>query len=225
MSKYPSQNGWGLAVAILMIGSVVAGGLYILKAPRAEVQNSVGEQGQVAGEVFSNEDQTEPQEGSVTAPVKIVLYTDLDCDFCRHFYQSVWQPARDQYFETGKVQAVVRVFPLGKLYNQENDVAELAYCAYQQGEFFEIMNAVFEGEKYMPTEQIKEIINTYVDKVALDNCQQSGIGRMMLGQASQQALEVGVTSVPAIEINGQVYENVTTFAQLQEILAQVLEEV
>lgn len=53
--------------------------------------------------------------GSPTAPVTVIEYASLTCHRCRDFYLQTWPAVKAKYVDTGKVQFVLREFPLNPL--------------------------------------------------------------------------------------------------------------
>ena len=39
-------------------------------------------------------------------------FTDFECPFCRRFHEQTFSQLKEQYIETGKIQYLVRDFPL-----------------------------------------------------------------------------------------------------------------
>lgn len=53
--------------------------------------------------------------GSPTAPVTVIEYASLTCHRCRDFHLKTWPQVKAKYVDTGKVQFVLREFPLNAL--------------------------------------------------------------------------------------------------------------
>jgi protein-disulfide isomerase len=216
VEENPSNNLWGLSVAILVLGGVVAGALYI---------SNKKFEGEVAGEKIQVVEaiNSEPTEGAEDALLEVILYTDLDCEFCRNFDHEVWQRFRHEYLETGKVRALVRLFPIGRLYAEDAGLTETTYCAYKQGMFNEAIEVSFKDQQLpMMDEAVSRVTQLVPDPVALRDCVESGEGAVMVSQASRKAIKTGVTAVPAIEIAGNVYEDVNSFEELSRIVNAIL---
>ena len=63
--------------------------------------------------------------GDPNAKVKIIEYMSTTCPHCAHFAQNTFDPIKAKYVDTGKVQFIVREFPIA---NQDQDPA--AYAAF-----------------------------------------------------------------------------------------------
>ncbi|WP_020178963.1 thioredoxin domain-containing protein [Methylopila sp. M107] len=53
--------------------------------------------------------------GSATAPITVIEYASLTCHRCRDFYLGAWQQVKAKYVDTGKIQFVLREYPLNAL--------------------------------------------------------------------------------------------------------------
>jgi protein-disulfide isomerase len=63
--------------------------------------------------------------GDTNAKVKIIEYMSTTCPHCAHFAQTTFDPIKAKYIDTGKVQFIIREFPIA---NQDQDPA--AYAAF-----------------------------------------------------------------------------------------------
>lgn len=70
--------------------------------------------------------------GDKNAPVKIVVYTDLECPYCKVFHQSI-DELKDTYIKEGKVAIVYRNFPIDQLHSKARAEAEASECVAKLG--------------------------------------------------------------------------------------------
>ncbi|MES2223524.1 MAG: thioredoxin domain-containing protein [Patescibacteria group bacterium] len=71
--------------------------------------------------------------GDTNAPVKVVLYSDLECPFCKSFHQTMQQIMASSYGTNKQVAWVWRNFPLKQLHSKAPKEAEGAECAAELG--------------------------------------------------------------------------------------------
>ncbi|MGF1561519.1 MAG: DsbA family protein [Geminicoccaceae bacterium] len=64
--------------------------------------------------------------GSETAPVTMIEYSSLTCPHCASFHIDTLPVLKERYIETGKLQLVLRDFPLDQ---RALDGAKVAHCA------------------------------------------------------------------------------------------------
>lgn len=80
--------------------------------------------------------------GDPNAPVKIEEFSDFQCPYCQRFHQDTEHQLIDAYVATGKVYFTYRSF--GEFIGPESKAsAEAAYCAGDQGKFWEMHDIIF----------------------------------------------------------------------------------
>jgi protein-disulfide isomerase len=94
--------------------------------------------------------------GDPNAPVKIVEYSDYQCPFCGKFATDTESQIVDTYVKTGKVYFTYRsmgnyISDSGNRANGGNDTesilsAQAAYCAGDQGQFWQYHDALFANQ-------------------------------------------------------------------------------
>ena len=53
--------------------------------------------------------------GKADAPVTVIEYASMTCGHCAHFHNTVFEPLKAKYIDTGKVRFIMREFPLDNL--------------------------------------------------------------------------------------------------------------
>ncbi len=84
--------------------------------------------------------------GDLSAPIKIIEFSDLECPFCKRFHTTMLQII-DEYGKNGKVAWIFRHFPLDTINPKGRKEAEAAECAAELGgnfNFWEYVNRLFE---------------------------------------------------------------------------------
>jgi len=105
--------------------------------------------------------------GDESAPITILEWGDYQCTFCYKFHHSSFEVINSEYIQTGKVRLVFKDFPL----NGPDSVlaAEAAYCAEDQGKYWEYHSEIYanwEGER---TGWItSKSLNGFTESVGLD---------------------------------------------------------
>lgn len=81
--------------------------------------------------------------GNSSAPITILEWGDYQCTFCYRFHESTLRVLEKDYIETGKVKLVFKDFPL----NGPDSVlaAEAAYCASDQGKYWQYHNELYKN--------------------------------------------------------------------------------
>jgi len=70
--------------------------------------------------------------GDIKAPVKLIIYTDLECPYCKVFHNSI-EELKDNYIKDGKIAIVYRNLPLDQLHSKARPEAEATECAAKLG--------------------------------------------------------------------------------------------
>ena len=81
--------------------------------------------------------------GDSNAPITILEWGDYQCTFCYKFHQNTLDIINDDFIKTGKVKLVFKDFPL----NGPDSLlaAEAAYCAEDQGKYWQYHNELYKN--------------------------------------------------------------------------------
>ena len=82
--------------------------------------------------------------GKSDAPVTVIEFADFQCPFCERFYKDAEKGIIENYVKSGKVKFVFRNYAF--LGPESNIAAEGAYCANEQGKFWEYHNFLFDNQ-------------------------------------------------------------------------------
>ena len=83
--------------------------------------------------------------GNKNAKVKIQEFSDFQCPFCSHFFESSFPQILKEYVATGKVYYSYYNFPLG-IHPQAPKAAEAALCAGEQDKYWEMHDLLFQNQ-------------------------------------------------------------------------------
>lgn len=97
-----------------------------------------------------------PERGSRDAPLVLVEFSDYQCPFCRRHAQQVLPELLKQYVETGKVRYAMKQFPLVSLHPQAELAARAALCAGDQGDYWEMHDALFSWSGALSPEALEK---------------------------------------------------------------------
>jgi len=86
--------------------------------------------------------------GRTDAPLTLVEFTDLQCQFCNRFSTQVFAQIKAAYIDTGKVRFVTRDFPLD-FHPEAMPAARAARCAGEQDKFWEMREALVKGYRQL----------------------------------------------------------------------------
>ena len=86
-----------------------------------------------------------PAEGSASAAVTIVQFSDYQCPYCGRLYTGAEAQVKTTYIQTGKVKMYFRDFPLS-FHPNAMPAAIAANCADAQGKFWQMHDKLFETQ-------------------------------------------------------------------------------
>ena len=127
------------------------------------------------------------------------------------------------YIDTGKVRFIVHPFNLGR---PEMALAtEAAWCAQDQGQFFEYEHALYENQGLIAYDQSSLIdlaAQTGLDRAAFSQCLSSRRHQADVENARQAAASLGVNSTPTFFINNRRVEGNQPYEVFKSIIDQEL---
>lgn len=151
-----NKSSWLVPVAIVVCLLLIAGAVYYKDASRTAKDNAgawpvgldkiieapKGIDTSSLPEVSSND----KIRGSIEAPIKLVIYTDLECPACKYYHQQL-KTLEETYVKTGKLAIIMRNFPLDSLHTksrQEHLATECVADLGGQDKYWQIVDKIFE---------------------------------------------------------------------------------
>lgn len=171
-----------------------------------------------------------PQMGPKDAPISIIEISDFECPHCRKTVAVV-----DELLKAypGKIRLVFRNFPLDeecnplvkrKIHEHACSAARSAYCAGQQGKFFEMAHELFDGGA--EEDDHKPIARKLgLDEARFARCLQSPEARSTILSDISSASEHGVRAVPVIYINNRQVKGAQPIETYRAIIDEELAKV
>jgi hypothetical protein len=164
--------------------------------------------------------------GDPNAPIHIIEYGDFQCPYCLQFWQETEPLLIEEYINNGTVYFEYRAFPI--IGPESYSAAEGAYCAGDQGKFWEYHDTLFTnwtGENVGDFSQEKLI--QYAESLALDmdafeQCLTEGTHKETVLKDQADAEAANVRATPTFFINGQILEGAQPFEVMQHIIEELL---
>ena len=139
----------------------------------------------------------------------LVEFVDLECESCGAMYPVV-EELRQHY--AGKINFVVRYFPLGGHFNSMN-AALAVEAAAQQGRMEDMIGKLFENQTKWGEKKVSEaaLFRSYAQELGLDlNAYDSAIAspatKARIEEDSNDGKKMGVTGTPTFFLNGKKLE-------------------
>lgn len=142
--------------------------------------------------------------GEPSAPITILEWGDYQCTFCYRFHQSSMNVILNEYVKTGKINLVFKDFPL----NGPDSVlaAEAAYCAGDQGKYWEYHDELYNnwaGERtgWITTESLNRFAQTAnLELGEFNSCLNGHKYKQKVLELEQFGKEVGIDATPSFLI-------------------------
>jgi len=189
--------------------------------------------------------------GDPNAPIQIVEFSDFQCPYCEEFYTKT-EPLLVQYYvSTGKVYFTYRSTGnwvsdnIARATNttpktESQDAALAAYCAADQGKFWEMTDALFANNRDVEDQgsfavrrlaTIAETVN--LDMKTWQDCFDSGKYEEQAQQDLEDALALNITGTPyfviTYTVNGETktktLNGAQPFSTFQVELEAILNEI
>jgi protein-disulfide isomerase len=161
---------------------------------------------------------TDPTKGPASAPVTIVEFSDYQCPFCARV-----NPTLDQIRAAygNRVRVVWKDFPLTSIHPEAFKGSEAAHCAGDQGKYWEYHDRLFENQRAMtPADLKRHATDLGLDMNAFNACLDSSKYAERVRAGMDQGTKLGVSSTPALFINGRI----VTGAQPYEAFAAIIDD-
>lgn len=157
--------------------------------------------------------------GDPNAPVKVIEYSDFNCIHCRNFWDDAENTLYERYVATGKVQ--FSYVPMSFISPTSSTAAEAAYCAMDQGKFWEYHDYLFANFGADFTSPMLKAIAQEVglDMNAYNDCANSNKYRVKVQQDLQSAQSQGINSTPTFVVNGEITDSNNLFAVIEKHLS------
>lgn len=148
-------------------------------------------------------------EGSPTAPIQVVEFSDFGCGYCRQFHGEVWPELEEAYVETGKVEWKYVPMVLGIFGANAEEAALAGDCAIQQDRFPPVRDRLFEEQsRWKGAEEPTEVFRSIVREEGLDvdrweTCVEGERSRVRVASGNRLAREFGLRGTPTFFILGE----------------------
>lgn len=171
-------------------------------------------------------------QGSISAPITIVEYSDTECPFCKQYHPTL-QAIFDTYKKTGQVAWVYRPFPLYKgvqpLHSRAGKEAEAAECVAEIGsnaKYWQYITNIFSvtpsNNGLDPAKLPVLAANLGVNKTSFNTCLSSGKYTQQISDDYDNATAVGANGTPFTIIVSKAVVNDAAIKMVQDFNNQYL---
>jgi protein-disulfide isomerase len=162
--------------------------------------------------------------GDPNAKIKVVEFADFQCPYCQLYWQQVEPTVIEKYVATNQVYYTYS--PMAFLGQESIDAANAAYCANDQGKFWEYRDYLFAnhtGENVGDFTQAKLLKfgqKLNLDMTAFKECVTSGKYTSKVNDSNTYAAGLNVNSTPTILVNGTAYSAGDAEKAIEDALAK-----
>lgn len=211
----------GVVVALAVIGVIIYSRVQTNSAPTPTTVQASGEI-DYAGQ---------PALGADDAPVKLAVFEDFKCPFCRQFDQTILPQLERDYIDTGQAQLYFVNFAF--IGPDSTTAAIAAECAYQQNEaaFWDYKTILYraqgpESQQWATPLRLEELAQNVgdLDAPALRQCVDDKQYEDAVTADNAMANAVGVTGTPSLFVNGEKVTAPLDYSAVQAAIDSALNE-
>lgn len=164
--------------------------------------------------------------GPPDAKVVVVEYASMTCGHCARFHETVFPKLKEQYIDTGKIQFVMREFPLDNL---AAAASMLARCSGDD-KAFPMISVLFDKQedwayvKSNPVPALMEIAKQAgFTKESFEAClKDDELLKKIMARREKAASQFGVNSTPTFFVNGTKLTGATTIEDFSKVIDPLL---
>ncbi len=158
--------------------------------------------------------------GDSNALVKVQEFSDFKCVHCANFWETQEPGLLADYINTGKIY--FEYVPMSFLSPESNTSAEAAYCANDQGKFWEYRDYIFVNYGAALTDPLLRAFaeDLGLDMGEFDRCYRQGKYRQQVLDDLAYAKGKGVNATPTFDVNGALVNRGELTAKIDELLGQ-----
>ena len=162
--------------------------------------------------------------GDPDAPVTIVEYASMTCDYCIRFHREVFPLLKSRHIDTGRVRFVYRDFPTSATAARG---AVAARCAGDR--YFAMLDALYAsvGDWTRAADVDTAFTNLGVelglDKEPFRVCLRDPKHAYAIANEQRSARENGVLGTPTFTINGTMESGIKTIGEIEALIEESLE--
>ena len=177
--------------------------------------------------------QGSPYQGSTSAPVTVIDFSDLQCSLCQRFTKSTEPQLNSTYIQTGKVALVFKHLPNRGF--DSTPAALAAQCTQDQGKFWQFQNLLYEKQGpidsgWASKDNLKKLASQIpgLDTQKFNSCFDSQKYKSFVESDLALAHSLGFTQTPSFTVvksdgsNPQKIEGPQPFAAFKAVIDKEL---
>jgi protein-disulfide isomerase len=162
--------------------------------------------------------------GSVDAKVKMIVFSDFQCPYCKAFHPTIKQ-ALSEYGD--KILFVFKQFPLSNIHPQALPAALASECANEQGKFLSYADKLFEKQAEWGKTTGIQSFKTYAAQLGLSasqfgTCLDSKKYQSKVDADQAEGQSFGISGTPDVFVNSQFQTGAVDYPTLKKMIDQEL---
>jgi len=163
-----------------------------------------------------------PTTGQANAKVTIIEFSDFQCPYCARFVTDTYPQIEEQYIKTGKAKLIFMQFPLS-FHQYAQKSAEAAYCAFEQGKFWEYHDTMFSNQTKLDNDSLKKYAaDLKLDTAKFNSCLDTSKYASQVQSDLTEGTSLGVNGTPAFFVNGKLISGAQPFSAFQQAIDAAL---
>lgn len=164
-----------------------------------------------------------PVFGPADSKIEFIIFGDFQCAFTKKFFLGAYQQVVKEYGD--KIKIAFRPMPTNRHANDKIS-AQAAYCANDQGKFWEYAKIVFERQGQADTlSLVKYATELQLDIKTFSECLQSGKYKDKVTADFKAGRKYGITVTPTIFVNGNPLYGDLPFEEYKKLVDWTIEQV
>lgn len=164
-----------------------------------------------------------PALGSDEAPIKLIIFTDYECSYCKQFLGYL-DGIRKSHIESGKLKVEIWDFPIDS-HEHAFSAAICSYCAFKQGSYWEMHSLIYESQNELSNDSFRVFATQLgLDMENFDECLKSDAAFKKVQSDISTGKEIGVDGTPAFVLNGKLYSGTPPEDVFLELINSELEK-
>lgn len=157
--------------------------------------------------------------GPEDAVITITEFSDYQCPFCSRVEPMIAEALKE--YPT-QARFVYKHFPLTSIHPNALGAAQAAAAAQKQGKFWEMHDLLFQNQRALQPEKLKEFAQQIgLDVPQFEKDMNSDAVKKEVEADMQEARRLGVRGTPTIFVNGKLLQN-RSLEGIKEIAAPIL---
>ena len=160
-----------------------------------------------------------PSMGSKEAAITITEFSDFQCPYCREAQSAIKQILTNY---GNNVRLIFRHLPLD-IHAEAFASAQAAFCAGEQGFFWQYHDALFASEVLSPEARNRMASDLGLSTRRFSACLISEASRAAVQKDLQEARRLGINSTPTFVINGKLVRGALSFENFKAVIERELQ--